>query len=108
MEQPDVVAARLILLVSLVAFGCSHSARPQYTTTSGRALAAAESVYADLRDLRDGLDVAAASGRTVLTDARPFATLVDVHNGLRAEASRRLAGIDSVSLRHQRQRQRLR
>jgi hypothetical protein len=63
------------------------------------ALAAAESVYADLRDLRDGLDVAAASGRTVLTDARPFATLVDVHNGLRTETSRRLAGIDSVSLR---------
>jgi hypothetical protein len=63
------------------------------------ALAAAESVYADLRDLRDRLDVAAASGRTVLTDARPFATLVDGHNGLRAEASRRLAGIDSVSLR---------
>ena len=102
MEYPDVAAARseqLILLASLVVLGCSHSVRPQDTTTSGVALAAAESVYADLRDLRDGLDVAAASGRTVLTDARPFATLVDMHNGLRAEASRRLAGIDSVSLR---------
>ena len=89
----------LVLLASLVVLACSHSVRPQGTTTPEPALAAAESVYADLRDLRDGLDVAAASGRTVLTDARPFATLVNVHNGLRAEVSRRLAGIDSVSLR---------
>ena len=89
----------LVLLAWLVVLGCAPSVRPHGATTSGMALAAAESVYADLRDLRDGLDVAAASGRTVLTDARPFATLVDVHNGLRAEAGRRLAGIDSVSLR---------
>ena len=81
MEQPDVAAGRLILLASLVILGCSHSVRPEAATTSGMALAAAESVYADLRGLRDGLDVAAASGRTALTDARPFATLVDVHNG---------------------------
>jgi hypothetical protein len=63
------------------------------------ALAAAESVYADLRDLRDRLDVAAASGRTALTDARSFAALVDAHNRLRTELSRRLAAIDSTSLR---------
>jgi hypothetical protein len=89
----------LALLASLVVLGCTPSVRPRAATTSGMALAAAESVYADLRDLRDALDVAAASGRTVLTDARPFATLVDVHNGLRAEVSGRLAGIDSVALR---------
>jgi hypothetical protein len=60
---------------------------------------AAESVYADLRDLRDRLGVAAASGRTALTDAGSFATLVDAHNGLRTKLSRRLAAIDSTSLR---------
>jgi hypothetical protein len=52
------------------------------------ALAAAESVYADLRDLRDRIDVAS-----------PFTPLVLRHNALRTELSRRLAGIDSASLR---------
>ena len=89
----------LVLLAFLTAVGCSHSARPQRTPTSEMALASAESVYADLRGLRDGLDVAAAAGRTVLTDARPFAALVDTHNALRTAVSRRLASIDTTSLR---------
>jgi hypothetical protein len=63
------------------------------------ALATAESVYADLRGLRDRLEVGTASGRTGLNDATPFAALVLAHNALRADVSRRLAGIDSVSLR---------
>jgi hypothetical protein len=65
----------------------------------GAQLAAAESVYADLRSLRDRLDVAAASGRTGRIDATPFETLVLAHNALRIELGRRLAGIDSTSLR---------
>jgi hypothetical protein len=62
------------------------------------ALAIAESVYGDLRAVRDRIDVDLASGLTGVTDARPFAALVDAHNGLRAELSRRLAPIDSTSL----------
>jgi hypothetical protein len=63
------------------------------------ALASAESVYADLRDLRDRLDIATASGRTGLNDATPLGALVLAHNTVRAEVGRRLAGIDSISLR---------
>ena len=62
-------------------------------------MATAESVYADLRGLRDRLDVATASARTGLNDATPFGTLVLAHNALRHELKRRLAGIDSISLR---------
>jgi hypothetical protein len=89
----------LAVLALLAVLGCSHSVRPQGTTASGMALASAESVYADLRGLRDGLDVAAASGRNQRNDARPFTILTQIHNELRAEVSRRLATIDSTSLR---------
>jgi hypothetical protein len=83
-------------LLPLLAACSSPPAPPTPARTS---LAAAESLYADLRGLRDGLDVAEASGRTGLNDARPFAALVAAHNALRAEVSRRLAVIDSTSLR---------
>jgi hypothetical protein len=62
-------------------------------------LATAESVYADLRGLRDRLDVAAASGRTGANDATPFGALVLAHNALRTELGRRFAAIDSTALR---------
>jgi hypothetical protein len=61
-------------------------------------LASAESLYADLRDLRDQLDVAAAAGRTPHNDARPFGLMVGAHNELRRTVSRRLAGVDSSTL----------
>jgi hypothetical protein len=66
---------------------------------AGAPLAAAESVYADLRTIRDRLDVAIESGQTRLTDATPLSTLVLGHNALRNEVSSRLAAIDSGSLR---------
>jgi hypothetical protein len=74
------------------------SAAPRLTPV-GAELAVSESLYADLRGLRDRFDIATASGRTGLTDATPFASLVSAHNALRQEVSRRLAGIDSISLR---------
>ena len=63
------------------------------------ALPQAESLYADLRSLRDRLDVAAASGRNGSNDATPYSTLILSHNALRAELTRRLAAVDSSSLR---------
>jgi hypothetical protein len=89
----------LVLLAFLTVLGCSHSARPQGTPVSGMTLAAAESVYADLRAIRDRIDVAVASGRTGVTDATPFGALVLGYNALRAELGRRLVAIDSSSLR---------
>jgi hypothetical protein len=72
-----------------------------HPTASGpdASLAAAESVYADLRDSRDRIEVALASGRNGISDGTPVAALVLGHNALRAEAGRRLARIDSASLR---------
>ncbi|MFL5403998.1 MAG: hypothetical protein ACJ8BF_14425 [Gemmatimonadales bacterium] len=75
------------------------TARAPVAAPSGGGLAAAESVYADLRDLRDRLDVATDFGRASLTAGSPAAAQVAAHNALRAEVGRRLAGIDSVSLR---------
>jgi hypothetical protein len=66
---------------------------------TGAPLAAAESVYADLRAIRDRINVAIESGQTGLTDATPLSTLVLGHNALRNEVSSRLAAIDSGSLR---------
>jgi hypothetical protein len=63
------------------------------------ALATAESVYADLRAIRDRIDVDLASGLTGVTDATPFGASVLAHNALRAEVGWRLDGIDSTSLR---------
>lgn len=62
-------------------------------------LAVAESVYADLRTLRDRLDVSIATGRPGLPDATPLGTLVPEHNELRADLVRRLTALDPSGLR---------
>ena len=64
----------------------------------GTALARAESLYADLRDVRDMIDVGLEAGRTSRTDATPFAVLIREHNALREALARSLAEVDSVSL----------
>jgi hypothetical protein len=65
---------------------------------AGTRLGAAESLYADLRALRDRIDVSLAAGRTGITDATPIAALVLGHNRLRQEVAKRLAAIDSSTL----------
>jgi hypothetical protein len=67
-------------------------------TTSASNLAVAESLYADLRDIRDHIDVALASGHTGVTDATPIAAWILNHNTLRRLVVGRLAGIDSTAL----------
>jgi hypothetical protein len=72
------------------------------TTTSpapvARKIAVAESLYADLRDARDRIDVTLASGRSGSTDATLIAALIPGHNGLRQSLATRLAAIDSNAL----------
>jgi hypothetical protein len=71
------------------------------TTTSpapvARKIAVAESLYADLRDARDRIDVTLASG-SGSTDATLIAALIPGHNGLRQSLATRLAAIDSNAL----------
>jgi hypothetical protein len=95
MKWPLVTA---VLLLSGLA-GCGGRAHRATTSPAEPALLAAESVYADLRGIRDQLDVSAAQGRSALNDARPFAALIAVHNALRAEVIRRLVEIDSSEIR---------
>ena len=83
------------LLVPVVA-ACAASARSDIAPP-GAELATAESLYADLRDLRDRIDVGLASGSTTTRDSS-LVTLIRNHNRLRAQVSVRLSGIDSVGL----------
>jgi hypothetical protein len=62
-------------------------------------LAAAESLYADLRDIRDRIDVTIASGRTGSNDATPAAPSIMGYNRLRRNVAARLAAVDSSALR---------
>ena len=64
----------------------------------GGALAAAESVYLDLRDARDRIGVAGAAGRAVGGDGTPVAVLARRHGELRGALVTRLGAIDSSTL----------
>jgi hypothetical protein len=69
---------------------CARQPPPE-PVTPVLALAAAESVYADLRALRDRYEVATALGRQETSVGQR-------HDSLRAAVDRRLAGIDSAAL----------
>jgi hypothetical protein len=61
-------------------------------------LAATESLYADLRDRRDRMDVTLASGRTMAAD--PDSASIQRYNELRRTVAVRLAAIDSSTLQN--------
>ena len=73
--------------------------RPPLSAPTQSELAVAESLYADLRDVRDHIDVTVASGRTRITDATQTAAWIQNHNTLRRSVAARLAAIDSATLR---------
>ncbi len=78
------------LVVAALA-GCASPARQSPPAAPATRLAIAESLYADLRALRDRIDVADAAGR-------PEPALAPRHNALRREVELRLADVDSSAL----------
>ena len=61
-------------------------------------LAAAESVYHNLRDLRDRIDVVGFAGRTSARDGTPVSVLARRHHELRRHLVERLGAVDSSAL----------
>ena len=74
------------------------STPPVPPTPARASLAAAESVYADLRGIRDRIDVSIEAGHTGLPDGTPLSRLILAHNTLRNDLSNDLAAIDSSAL----------
>ena len=66
---------------------------------SPAALAAAESLYLDTRDLRDRIDVLDASGADTAPDGTARALLARRYDSLRPRLAARLAGVDSTALK---------
>jgi hypothetical protein len=79
------------LLLSTLAACAAPGGRPASPAPALARLAAAESLYAELRILRDRIDVAAASGR-------PATVLLPRHDSLRARLATGLAAVDSAAL----------
>jgi hypothetical protein len=84
-------------LLALAAAACASP--PARTTPPGAPLAAAESSYSALRNLRDHIDVATEAGRAAAADGTPLAMLGLRHDSLRLRLASRLAAVDSASLR---------
>ena len=74
------------------------SSPPPAAPAPGGALAAAESLYLDLRDVRDRIGVAGSAGRTAASDGTPVATLARRHKELRRALLTRLDAVDSSAL----------
>jgi hypothetical protein len=78
--------------------GCA--ARPSGSQPSIQSdLAVAESLYADLRDSRDRIDVTIASGGSGTSDTAPLGAYIIGYNALRKNVAARLASVDSSTLR---------
>ncbi|HEX2220880.1 MAG TPA: hypothetical protein VHG35_18935 [Gemmatimonadales bacterium] len=84
------------LLVLLLSSGCGPQATAGGPSTA--VLAVAESLYLELRDVRDRIDVAQAAARQVGSDGTPVATLAQRHDELRRTVGERLAAVDSAAL----------
>src|SRR5512134_1503544 len=87
---------RLSAHVLLWLVGCSPGLPP--TGPGPAALASAESLYADLRELRDRYEVTIAAGRAATQEGVPLAELTARHDALREQVGARLAAIDSARL----------
>ena len=84
------------LLAVTLAVGCGRPAAAP--GPSPAALAAAESLYLDTRDLRDRIDVLDASGADTAPDGTARALLARRYDSLRPRLATRLAGVDSTTL----------
>src|SRR3954468_24756117 len=88
---------RLFAICVALLAGCAHQPSPAATGPSE--LAVAESLYADLRDVRDRIDVTLGAGLNGILDSTPVAAWITAHNRLRQAVSGRLDAIDSAGLR---------
>ena len=86
----------LLLLALLALTGCAS--RAAETPRPSGPLAVAESLYLDLRDVRDRIDVAAAAARNVASDGTPVSALAARHHELRRAVIERIAAVDSAQL----------
>jgi hypothetical protein len=74
------------------------AASPAAPPSPAGPLAAAESLYLDLRDVRDRIDVAGSAGKPTTDDGVPVATLARRHADLRRNLVARLGAVDSAAL----------
>ncbi len=86
---------RALLLLPLLG-GCVTSGARE--PVSAAALAPAESLYADLRDLRDRYEVTTAAARRSTPEGVPLDELIRRHDSLRSRVAARLAEVDSAAL----------
>ena len=89
--------SRLSRLLFVAMTACTSSPAPP--TPAPATLATAESLYADLRAIRDRIDVSIEAGRTGRNDATPFAARIQDHNALREDLAKSLATLDPTGLR---------
>jgi hypothetical protein len=87
---------RLGLLAALALSACASTAVE--TPRPAGPLAAAESLYLELRDVRDRIDVAAAADRDTASDGTPVTALTLRHHELRRAVIGRIEAVDSASL----------
>ncbi|HEU5171727.1 MAG TPA: hypothetical protein VFU46_14360, partial [Gemmatimonadales bacterium] len=85
---------RLLPLLLVALAGCGRVA----TSPPPVALAPAESLYAELRWLRDRYEVTAAAGRTHTPEGTPLDSVARRHNELRLGVWSRLAAVDESTV----------
>jgi hypothetical protein len=83
-------------VVAAILSACAPA--PTRFSPAAAELGTAESLYADLRTIRDRIEVNVAAGRTGITDATPFSALVLSHNALRQQLASRVSAMDSARL----------
>ena len=88
-------SVRLVFLA--VAYACGSSPASDAPAPVG-ALAAAESLYLELRDTGDRIEVARAAGRNAARDGTSLSTLTRRHEELRRAVAARLGAVDSTQL----------
>jgi hypothetical protein len=87
---------RTLLPLSLALAACAPTAAPSPPRPA--AFAAAESAFADLRAIRDRIEITSAAGRRESPEGVALPALVRRHDDLRGALSARLAAMDSSAL----------